>query len=130
MSYPDCHFVSYLASFFGGGILGGLIAAYAAHKHAQSRERDARRFAFRCLLGEWRVKVFRSHSPKEIVAEFPKDASRFAGAYVALEPDFRYAERAKFHALCDEIVAMADAEIEKDSGILLKRIEALIEFLG
>lgn len=128
---------SFLTSLLGGGVIGGLVAAYAANKYAQSRERYARRLEFLGFLGHWRVSVLRCNRRTEVSRNFPEQVAHFAGAYVALEPDLWPWQRSKFHAMCDQIVAMTDAEVEAShEGELtgktmpLKRIEAVIAFFG
>jgi hypothetical protein len=126
---------SFLTALLGGGVIGGLIAAYAANKYAQSRDRNTRRIEFIRLLGEWRTQVYQRHTHAVTIADFPEQVIRFGGAYVAIEPDLWCWRRSKFHAMCDEIIAMTDAEVEKrenelmGKAKLLGRIEAIIAFL-
>lgn len=135
---PDAETIgSFLAALFGGGVIGGLVAAYAANKYAQARDRKARRIEFMRLLGEWRTAVYRCQTGIADSADFPAHVARFGGDYVAIESDLWCWQRSKFHAMCEQIIAMADPDVEQTgSGVvtgrtqLLKRIEVISSFLG
>jgi hypothetical protein len=137
MLNPNNQIVSFLVSLFGGGVIGGLVAAYVTNKFTETRDRKARWLDFMRLLGEWRVKTLRTYRPADLSRDFPQTVAKFGGAYIALERDLWYWKRAKFHSLCDQIVAMTDSEVETTDnegrmtgkGLLLKRIETLIAFM-
>jgi hypothetical protein len=131
------HLVSFLVSLFGGGVIGGLVAAYVTNKFTETRDRKARRLDFMRLLGEWRVTTLRIPRPADLSSDFPQTVAKFGGAYVALERDLWPWKKSKFHSLCDQIVAMTDSEVEATDNegrmtgkeLLLKRIETLIAFI-
>jgi hypothetical protein len=135
--------VTYLA-----GALTAIMAAIVTHVFALRREsnnrkeaakiaRVARKRDFLHSMGIWRTRVNRCQKASTLSANFPDEVARFGGEYIAIEQDLYGDERAEFHRLCDEIVAMKDSEIEERAANgeltgrakLLTLIETIISIL-
>jgi hypothetical protein len=130
------------------GALTAIVAAVVTHVFALWRESNSRKEAakiaraarkrdFLRSMGIWRTRVNRCHTADTLVANFPDEVARFGGDYIAIEQDLCGNERAEFHRLCDQIVAMRDPEVQETAANgeltgkakLLTRIEAIISLL-
>src|SRR5690348_17171507 len=107
------------------GFGGSWFQATLAHKFAKDRDeftrreaakaaRDGRKREFLRFMGEWRTRVYRCQIASVVSENFPEEVAKFGGAYTPIEQDFTGDQQTKFHAMCDQIVAMTGAEVEEN----------------
>jgi hypothetical protein len=110
------------------GLVTATIGVVAAHRLTASRERGARRSAFRGFLGRW---VGRTIQDADVAKLYSDSLEHLWGYYGQCYRDFYRTDQLR--DLCQDLGSLLPEDIRRDSEkhrkIICRKLQALIDFV-
>ena len=110
------------------GLVIAVIGQVAAHRLTMSRERNARRNAFRGFLGRWKARTAQDSDVAKLYSDW---LEHLWGYYGQCYRDFSC--RGKLQDLCDDVSSLKPDDIKQDPEkyrkMICAKIQSLIDYV-